>query len=297
MNFATILGIIISGICTGGLYGLVSAAFSFQFGSLNIINFAYGSMTMLGMYATFVFIKEIGMDPILFTILFIVIYFLFGFVTRALLLKSAKHNVHIVVTVGLSLLIENLALFVWGAFPRTLLDTIAPTWIIKMGSYGNLVINKISILTLIVSVVILLGFSVFLKMTWLGMAIRAVVQQREVSYLMGIDSMQIVNIGFGVSFIMTAVASLMLSLQFTIEPTAGHFYQLIGFLVCLIAGMGNLKGGFYAGVLVGVVSTGVNVIAAQWHDPIVFILFVLILTFFPHGIFTSKKVLHAQYRR
>jgi branched-subunit amino acid ABC-type transport system permease component len=96
-------------------------------------------------------------------------------------------------------------------------------------------------------------------------------------------------VGFGLSFLITAVASVIISLQFVLEPTAGHYYQLIGFLVCVIAGMGNLKGGFYAGLLVGLISTVANIYAAAWHDPIIFLLFVVILVYMPNGVFTSKK--------
>jgi branched-chain amino acid transport system permease protein len=121
------------------------------------------------------------------------------------------------------------------------------------------------------------------------MTIRAVVQQKEAASLMGVDSERIINIGFGMSYVITAIASVIISLQFVLEPTAGPYYQLIGFLVCVIAGMGNLKGGFYAGLLVGLISTMAHVFIAAWHDPAIFILFVLVLVYLPNGIFVSKK--------
>lgn len=289
MSTTILLQIIIGAICTGALYGLVSSAFSFQFGSLNIINFAFGSFTMVGMYLVFIFVAELGMNLYLFALLLVIVYFLFGFIMRAAFLRSSDHHVQIIVTLGIALILENIVLYIWGAMPRTVDKGIPATWKVPMGDGGMLIINQVSVYTLIVAALVLIGFAIFLKKTWLGITIRAVVGQREVSYLMGINSEKIVNIGFGISFIMTAISSLMLALQFTIEPMSGHFYQLIGFLVCLIAGMGNLKGGFIAGIIVGLVSSLVNVFAAQWHDPIIFILFVIILIWFPHGVFTSKK--------
>ncbi len=288
MTITVLLSILIGGICTGGLYALVSAAFSFQFGSLDIVNFAFGSITMMGMFLSFQFCTEMGFNILLFAVLFILFYFIVGYFSRSILLRNKNHNIHIIVTTGLSLLLDNLALFIWGAFPRTMSDAIPPTWKISIGS-ETLVINKLSILTLVLAAIVLFGFGLFLKKTWLGTTIRAVVEQREISYLMGIDSEKIINIGFGFSFVMLSVASLLIALQFTIEPMAGHYYQLIGFLVCLIAGMGNLYGTFFSGLIVGVISGFINIISSMWHDAIIFVLFVLILLLFPKGIFISKK--------
>lgn len=289
MSIAVILNIVIAGICTGGLYGLISAAFSFQFGALDIINFAYGAFTMLGMYLTYVFVIDMGMNVVLFFICLLVVYFLLGFILRQSMLRTPNHNVHIIITLGIALIIENGIRFVWGAMPRTFLSSIPPTVNIPIAGVGTVTVGLINVATVVVAALVLIGFGTFLKRTWLGMTIRAVVQQRETAYLMGINSEKIINIGFGISFIITAIASLMLALQFTIEPKAGAFYQMMGFLVCLIAGMGNLKGGFFAGILVGVVSAVINLFAASWHDPILFGLFILVLLFFPKGVFTSKK--------
>jgi branched-chain amino acid transport system permease protein len=288
MTLAVFLSILVGGICTGGLYALVSAAFTFQFGSLNIVNFAFGSLTMMGMFLSFQFCTEWGFNPLLFALLFILFYFVVGYFTRSILLRSKNHNVHIIVTTGLSLLLDNLALFIWTAFPRTMSDAIPPTWKIPIGD-EVLVINQISVLTLVLAAVVLFGFGLFLKKTWLGTTIRAVVEQREISYLMGINSEHIINIGFGFSFVMLAVASMLIALQFTIEPTAGHYYQLMGFLVCLIAGMGNLYGTFFSGLTVGIISGLINIVSPMWHDAIIFILFIIVLLLFPRGIFISKK--------
>lgn len=290
MDIAIILSIVIAGICTGGIYGLVSCAFSFQFGSLNIVNFAYGSFIMLGMFFSYTAIRDLGIHPVIFCIFAIILYFFLGYVVRILFLGKSDHNVQVMVTVGLSMILQNLALFIWGSLPRTLITTVAPTWVFHIGG-SVLVVNQWNIFILLLAAVMLIGFNLFLKKTWTGMCIRAVVQQREASYLMGVDANRTINIAFGLSFVMLAIASMMLSMLFTIEPMAGEYYQIISFFICLIAGVGNLKGAFFAGLLVGVVSSIISLFAAAWHDPIIFGLFILVLTFFPHGIFKSKKSL------
>jgi branched-subunit amino acid ABC-type transport system permease component len=289
MSLAIWITILINGLCTGSLFGLVSAAFSFQFGALRMMNFAYGAFVMTGMYLMYAGVNYFGLHAMAVVPLLVVFYFIVGYFLRAALLKSVDPNVQIIITSGISLLLESSVLFIVGAFPKNLLAGIPPTWKFPFFGHGILVISKLNILTFVVSTAVLIGFSMFLKRTWLGMTIRAVVQQKEAASLMGIDAEKIINIGFGISFLITSIASIMIALQFVLEPTAGHYYQLIGFLVCVIAGMGNLKGGFYAGLLVGLISTMANIFAASWHDAIIFILFVVILTYLPNGVFMSSK--------
>jgi branched-chain amino acid transport system permease protein len=280
--------ILINGLCTGSLFGLVSAAFSFQFGALKMTNFAHGAFIMLGMYLFYFSMNIMHNDASIVIPTLLILFFFLGYILRLTLLRSSDANVQIIVTSGLAMILESMVLFIAGALPRTLLSGIPPNWKIPIGN-SVLVINQFNVLTFLVSSLVLAGFALFLKKTWLGMAIRGVVQQKEAAYLMGIDAGKIVNIGYAISFIISAIASIMIALQFPLEPISGHYYQLMGFLVCLIAGMGNLNGGFFAGLLVGLISTVVSILSPKWHDAIIFTLFVILLTFFPNGVFLLKK--------
>jgi len=289
MSWGMWITILINGLCTGSLFGLVSAAFSFQLGALRMLNFAYGAILMTGMYLTYAGVHYLGLRIVMVVPILLFLYFCAGYFLRATLLKKTVTSNQIILTAGVALLLESLVLFTAGAMPRSMFTGIPPTWRFPLENNGIIIINKLNILTLVVSTAVLIGFSMFLKRTWLGMTIRAVVQQKEAASLMGVDSERIINIGFGISFVITAIASLIISLQFVLEPSTGPYYQLIGFLVCVIAGMGNLKGGFYAGLLVGLISTMVNIFIAPWHDPAIFVFFVFVLVFLPNGVFVSRK--------
>lgn len=289
MSLPVLLTIIINGICTGSLYGLVSAAFSFQHGSLKTTNFAYGAFTIFGSYMVFQFMKRWGWPWFLALPVLLLIFFLLGYIIRATVLKSRDSHVQVVITSAIVLILESLMQFIWTAMSQNTLSTAPPSIIIYFDS-GILSISWFRIFTLAVSIAVLVGFSAFLKKTWTGMAIRAVVQNREAAALMGVNADKMINMGFAISFIMTAIGAFMIALQFSLEPQRGNAYVLIGFLVCLIAGLGNLKGGFLAGMAVGLLSTFVNTIGlAQFHDPIVFSLFIVLLCVFPNGVFMSKK--------
>ena len=288
MDLASWLLILINGICTGALYGLLSASFSFQLGALKTLNFAYGSFIMLGMYILFFAMNSMRL-PILAAIAFLlIVYFIVGFVLRATFLKNPKVS-PVIITIAIAIVLENLVLFVAGPRSRTILTGIPPVWRIDMGEFGQLNINMLSILILAVSVVTLFAFAIFLKKTWLGMAIRSAVQQRETVYLMGLDSEKIIAIGFGISFILLAIASSMVAVRFVFVPDSGSQYMFYGLLVCMLAGIGNLRGALYAGIMVGIVSSAINLTIAQWHEPILITLYIIVLALFPDGIFTSKK--------
>lgn len=289
MSLPVLLTIIINGICTGSLYGLVSAAFSFQHGSLKTTNFAYGVFTIFGSYLVFQMMNQWGWPWFAALPVLLVIFFIMGYAVRATILKSRDNHVQVVITSALVLILESVMQLIWTAMSQNTLASAPPSLNIMFDS-GILSISWFRVLTFVVSTAVLVGFSIFLKKTWTGMAIRAVVQNREAAALMGVNADKMINVGFAISFIMTAIGAFMIALQFSLEPQRGNTYVLIGFLVCLIAGLGNLKGGFFAGMAVGLLSTLVNTIGlAQFHDPIVFSLFVVLLCLFPNGIFMSRK--------
>lgn len=286
----TLIVILIGGICTGGVYGLVASAFTFQVGQLRMTNLGYGSTIMLAMYMTAIVLKESGWIEmwymvILYLLIYFVIFFILGFLIRKFLMQTTDNSVQVLITMGLSLIIQNFVLFVWGSFPRDLglIELSIPIT-------DSMRISGTRLIVLVAAALVLFGFSFYLKKTWTGRAIRAVVQQKEIAYLMGVDANKVINIAFGISYVILAFSALALSLMFTVEPNSGAYFQLLSFLICVMAGLGNMSGAFYAGLMVGVISAIINTyVSAQWHDPILFMLMVIVLTFLPRGIFASKK--------
>jgi len=290
LSITSLITILIGGICAGGIYGIISCAFSFQYGALNIVNFAYGAFATIGMFLVYMGIRDLGLNPALVIITLIVLYFFVGFFVRKVFLRSSDGNVQVLITMGISLFLQNFALFVWGATPRVMINVVSPTWKIPVGD-RVIMISQWNVGLLALSAVILIGFSVFLKKTWLGMAIRAVVQQKEAANLVGINSERTINVAFGISYVLLSIASVMLAVLFTLETTTGDYYRILAFLISLIAGMGNIKGAFFAGILFGSVSSAINLFLPRYHNAIIYVLFIIVLMFFPNGLFTSKKSL------
>ena len=124
----------------------------------------------------------------------------------------------------------------------------------------------------------------------MGKAIRAVVQNNEVATTMGIRSERIMDAAFSVSFLLIGIASMLLALLNQISPTFGTPFQSKAFMVCVLAGIGNLGGTFFSGIIVGVVTALIGfVVGTEYLNPITYALFVLVLLLRPNGLFTKAS--------
>lgn len=281
MNFANIMTALISGLCTGGVYGLFSSSFSFQLGALDIADFSFGSWLMISMYMTFFMVSQWQIGILPFLIILFAVYFAVSFVLCKYIFSKRSMENNMVITMGISMLVQNAAIMLFTSYPRSL-GIIEKSWMI-----GNVRIAQIRLILLIVSAVLLLGFQAFLNKTWTGKTIRAVVQNKDVACLMGINASRVKNIAFAISYIMLAASGIMLVTLFSVDPTTGEYYQMMSFLICIIAGLGNIKGAFFSGLLVGVLMSILNLISSQFAIVILFAIFVLLLVIRPKGLFTK----------
>lgn len=281
MNFANIMTALISGLCTGGVYGLFSSSFSFQLGALDIADFSFGSWLMISMYMTFFMVSQWQIGILPFLIILFAIYFAVSFVLCKYIFSKRSMENNMVITMGISMLIQNAAIMRFTSYPRSL-GIIEKTWMI-----GEVRIAQIRLILLVLSAVLLLGFQMFLNRTWTGKTIRAVVQNKDVACLMGINASRVKNTAFAISYIMLAASGIMLVTLFSVDPTTGEYYQMMSFLICIIAGLGNIKGAFFSGLLVGVLMSILNLISSQFAIVILFAIFVLLLVIRPKGLFTK----------
>ncbi len=282
---SAILGYVLNGICIGGVYGLVSSAWSFQCGALKFANFAYGASIMLSMYITYFSIREWNIPLPIAVLIVLVMDICLGFLMRKTVLWRHDRNTQILCTMGLSLIIINLVDFVFTSYPRDfgILET-------RIFFTDTISIGRTQLICFVMSAVILITFQMFLSKTWTGRSIRAVVQNREVATLMGVKGARTLDLAFALSYVLIAIAGIMLMSMYQVEPAYGDRMQSIAFIVCVSAGLGNLSGAFLSGILVGVLEQLiVGLLGAQFRTPILYGLFVIILLARPHGIFTKKQ--------
>ncbi|MDR1246676.1 MAG: branched-chain amino acid ABC transporter permease [Clostridiales Family XIII bacterium] len=283
LDFPSVMTILISGLCTGGVYGLFASSFTFQCGSLNITDFSFGSWLMLAMYMTFFMYTEWHIGFVPFIIALFLCYFVISFLISRFMLSKRDEFTNMIITMGISLVIQNAAILLFSSSPRSL------GIIEKTINIGGVQIAQTKLIMLILSAVILIGFQTFLNKTWTGKTIRAVIQRKEMAYLLGINSDRVKNLAFAVSYVMLAASGIMLIILFSVEPTVGGFYQMMSFLICIIGGLGNLKGAFFSGLLVGVLIAVLNMFSSQFAMVLLFLIFAIILVARPRGLFALKS--------
>ena len=285
MNLTSYIAVVINAICVGGVYGLTSSAWSFQVGSLRFANFAYGASLMVSMYLTYYGLREWNLPWVVIILLVLAVNFLLGLFMRKTVLNTNDRGTQILCTTGFSLIMINLVTFICTAYPRNLSLVEKRLYLTPDISVGT-----IQLICFVLAAVILFSFQMYLQKTWTGRAIRAVVQNRSVATLMGINSNVILDVAFAISYMMIGISGIMMMLMFQAEPIAGEYMQTIAFIVCVSAGLGSLSGAFYTVIIVAIVSASINFfIGSKFHDPLLFAIFVIILIVRPYGIFNSKK--------
>jgi len=279
------LQLIINGILLGGLYALISMGLTLIFGVMNIINFAHGEFLMLSMYATFWLGSIYGLDPYLSLPIIIPGFFFVGlFFQKSMIdpLIKAPEIAQIFATVGLSIVLQNLALFFFSADYRTLKSTYSGQSLVIGDLYVS--VTRLIAFGFVVCITIVLFW--FLKNTFWGKAIRATAQNREAAQLMGINIKKVYSISMGIGISCVAIAGAVLSPIYSIFPNVGVQFVLIAFIVVVLGGMGNLKGAFLGGIIIGLIEALSGFfIAPPLKNLVYFIMFILILLLKPTGLF------------
>ena len=281
---------IISGILVGGVLGLVSMGLSLVFGVVRIINFAHGELVMLSMYGTFLLYTVVKIPPPFSMLVVAPLLFVFGVILYRVLFepvvtKSTELLPQLSLTVGISFAIQTIAQWVFSPTQRS----IQMSWSTTYYDVGEVFINQAQLIAFFVSLVVSLLLWLFLARTDLGRAMRAIVDDREVAQMMGINSRRIYAIAVGTSAALAAVGGNILMTYYPAFPHVGLQFLPLAFVAVVMGGMGNVLGAFLGGIIVGIVQqvTGVYV-AFQLQNAGLMLVFIAVLLFRPSGLFGKE---------
>jgi branched-chain amino acid transport system permease protein len=280
---------IVSGLLLGGVYGLVACGLSLIFGVLRIINFAHGAVMMLAMYTTYWLFALCGIDPYLSILITAPLFFLVGMLIQRTVIEpnrfAAEHN-QLLLTLGLALFLENLALVLWQGDFRT----VRPTYAGASFMVGEALVEIPRLAACGAAIVLAVVLFAFLRKTDVGKAIRAVSEEPEGATLMGIDIGRIRAVAFGIGSACVAVAGALVTPFFYVAPDVGESFNIMAFVVVVLGGMGNFVGALCGGFIVGLAeSLGATLLPGSLKQLIVFALFVLVLLLRPAGLFGSGR--------
>lgn len=281
---------LLNGLVLGSIYALVASGLSLIWGSMKMLNFAHGELYMLGGFATYYAMTLLGLPWWLAIPLAMALVLLVGFgieklTIEPLLRRPGWDYTPIIATLGLSIFLQNAALLVFGERFKNL-----PYFIEGSGTYFGIRMAYQRLLILVVSVAVIVLFAQFLQRSKLGMALRAVAQDRDAATLQGIDVRGTYMWTFGISGALAALASAMVAPIFAINPWMGGTLLIKAFVVCVVGGLGDLRGAILGGILLGTAeSLAVVLLSSEWKDVVSFAILIIVLWVRPSGFFGTKE--------
>ena len=280
--------LVVSTILLGGLYALIAVGLTLIFGVMRVVNFAHGEFLMLAMYAAFWAFTLLHFDPYLTLFVSLPLFFAVGWVSYRVIMRPvihASHNVQVFTTVGLSILLQNLALVLWTADAR-FLRTDYYTVVLRL---GGAVFNLAQTVAFGIAVIATAALFAFLRWSYTGKIMRATAQDPQVAALMGIDTGRIYALTWAVGITCVGAAGVLLAPIYPVYPTAVLQFVLIAYIAVVLGGLGNMAGALIAALLIAAVEViGSYTIGTAWKEVLYLMLFILILVVRPAGLFGQR---------
>ncbi len=290
LDATLIMQAIATGLLLGGVYALISAGFTLVFGVLKIINFAHGEFLMLGMYGSYFLFAGLGVHPYLSILAIFVALFIFGALVFWLTIRptiAAPELNQLLLTVGISLLLQNTALFFFKSDYRSVDIAFARNKI----ELGPVILAAPHLLAFAVSIIVTLIFYYLLRSTDLGRSIRAAAENRDAAILMGINVPRIYLITFAVGIALLGIAGPLMAPIYSVSPDVGRLFILTVLVVVVLGGMGNFLGALAGGLVIGVAENLGAIFMPGSMGPVVsFAVLILVLLLKPEGLIGGKRV-------
>jgi branched-chain amino acid transport system permease protein len=277
---------ILQGILLGGLYTLFATGLSLTAGIMRFVNIAHGDFIVLTSFILLVFTTTLGLNPVLATVIVLPIAFVFGFgLQRFLLQRVVGENVLLVilVTFGLSIIIENGLLEGFGADPQKISGGWIETATIGLGDGINM--GVFQVVTFAAAVVMVAVLDLILYRSGIGAKIRAVSDDVAAANLIGLSSARIYAVAMGISFVTIGIAAGFMSIWTNFDPASGGSRLLIAFEAIVLGGLGSLWGSLAGGIVLGIAQSVGAQFDIAWQMLAGHIVFLIVLAIRPQGLF------------
>ncbi len=289
MSFLTTF---VNGLSLGSIYAIIALGYTMVYGIAKMLNFAHGDFIMVGCYIIFLFSSNLGLPPFISILIAVVLCTVLGITTERVAyrpLRNAASPLAVLITaIGVSYFLENLALLIFGADTKSFSSVIS--WSGLSLFNGELQIQGITIVTIVVSLLILLVLQLFVHKTKEGQAMLAVSQDRGAAMLMGIDVNKTITLTFAIGSALAAVAGALLASAYpSLTPYTGAMPGIKAFVAAVLGGIGSIPGAMIGGLALGIIEIlSRTYISSQLADAIVFGILVVVLIVKPTGILGKK---------
>ena len=288
------LNYLVSGLSLGSVYAIIALGYTMVYGIAKMLNFAHGDVIMVGAYVCFCAFTRYGLNPFISVILAMLVCTCLGIVIEKLAykpLRAAPSLAVLITAIGVSYLLQNLALLFWSSNPKVF-NSIIPN---KSLDLGGLTVSYITLFTIAVCIVIMIVLTTFINKTKLGKAMRAVSEDKGAAQLMGIDVNTTISVTFAIGSGLAAIAGVLLCSAYpNLTPTTGSMPGIKAFTAAVFGGIGSIPGAFLGGLMLGVIENLAKAyISTQISDAIVFGVLIIVLLVKPAGLLgkpTREKV-------
>ena len=282
---------LINGVSLGSVYAIIALGYTMVYGIAKMLNFAHGDIIMIGSYVVFVTVSSMGLPPVLGVLLAVAACIWLGVVIERVAykpLRSASPLAVLITAIGVSYLLQNVALLIFGA------DTKSFTSVVKIPALkladGQLNITGETIATILSCIVIMVCLMAFINRTRAGQAMLAVSEDKGAATLMGINVNGTIALTFAIGSALAAIAGVLLCSAYpSLTPYTGSMPGIKAFVAAVFGGIGSIPGAFIGGVLLGVIEIlSKAYISSQLSDAIVFSVLIIVLLVKPTGILGKK---------
>ena len=288
-----LLSQLINGLIFGLLYGLIALGLTLVFSIMRVVNFAHGELYMLGGYALYLYTIPLGLPPLVGLPLCMLMVGIAGCLIERILLRPVyttrmerAEEYAIILTFGLSLLLQNGAL--WAIGPYEL--TPASFWEGSKHIIGDLYLAGDRLFAAATAAILLLATLLFVYKTWWGQALMATAQNQVGAAVVGINVVRMHLFALGLSGVLAAAAGALIAPVFLVYPDVGAVPAIKSFVIIVLGGMGSIPGSILGALLLGVVeSLGSVYIAVSYRDVYAFLVLIVVLLIRPYGLFGHKE--------
>jgi branched-chain amino acid transport system permease protein len=289
LELSIALPAIVNGVMAGAVYALVALGLTLIYGVLHIINFAHGNLLMLALYAVYFLLTLGGIDPYAALPLMVAGAFGFGYLLYRFVIGRLSHgkdqNV-LLVTLGLAIMFENLALYFWTGDTRS----IQLPYSFTMIDLDFVLLPVTKVIAFVGSLLICAALWALIALTDLGKAIRAVAKERQGARLVGINVEHIFAVSYGIGVACLGAAACFLLPTYYVAPTTGDAFVVIAFTIVVLGGMGSFIGALVGGFIIGITESLGGLFLGESLGHIgISLIFILILLFRPTGLFGAAR--------
>ena len=285
MSFISYL---VNGLSLGSVYALIALGYTMVYGIAKMLNFAHGDVIMIGAYVALITMKQAGLPTWVAILISIIACTVLGVLMERVAykpLRNAASSLAVLITaIGVSYLLQNVALLIWGADTKSFSNVISLPSLKLAG--GSIVITGVTIVTIIGGILIMAGLMLFISKTKTGQAMLAVSEDKGAAQLMGINVNKTISVTFAIGSGLAAIAGVLLCSAYpSLTPYTGAMPGIKAFVAAVFGGIGSIPGAFIGGIVLGILEIfGKAYISSQMADAIVFGVLIVVLVVKPTGI-------------